>query len=74
MIRISVSKGGEKKKILFSGDVGRWHRPIVREPTIFDEADYVIVESTYGDRLHEESVGIGDRLAEVVKFNLENWR
>ena len=70
MIMFSISKGGEKRKILFSGDVGRWHRPIVKDPTIFDEADYIIVESTYGDRLHDESADIGSRLAEVVNLTL----
>lgn len=70
MIMISVRQGGAERRILFSGDVGGWHRPILRDPTIFTEADYVVVESTYGDRVHENRVDIGDRLAEVVNSTL----
>jgi metallo-beta-lactamase family protein len=39
--------------LLFSGDLGRMHDPIMREPVFFKSADYLILESTYGDRLHE---------------------
>jgi len=42
----------EGQKFLFSGDIGRWGRPIIRDPTPVPEADFVIVESTYGGRLH----------------------
>jgi len=70
MIMVSVTQAEEERTILFSGDVGRWNRPILRDPTIFAEADYVLVESTYGDRLHEDSTEIGNRLAEVVNSTL----
>ncbi len=43
------------KKIVFSGDLGRRNDPIINEPDIIDNADYLIVESTYGDRLHEKT-------------------
>ncbi len=66
MINVTVSKGGEERTILFSGDVGRWDRPILRDPTLFSKADYVLVESTYGDRLHERLSDIDDSLAEVI--------
>lgn len=42
-------------KTLFSGDIGRLHDPIMKPSTIMTEADYLILESTYGDRLHEET-------------------
>jgi len=66
MIKITVSQNGESRVILFSGDVGRWDKPILRDPSVFSEADYVLVESTYGDRLHEDLPEINDSLAEVV--------
>ncbi len=66
MIKVLVRHNGEERTILFSGDVGRWDRPILCDPTLFDEADYVLVESTYGDRLHEGSADIGNNLAEVI--------
>ena len=70
MITVSVTQAEEERTILFSGDVGRWNRPILKDPTIFTEADYVLVESTYGDRLHEDSTEIGNRLVEVVNSTL----
>jgi metallo-beta-lactamase family protein len=66
MIKITVNQQGEIRNILFSGDVGRWDRPILRDPSVFKEIDYAIIESTYGDRVHEESPDISDKLAEIV--------
>jgi len=66
MIQVVVRQGEEKRTVLFSGDVGRRNRPILRDPTIFEEADYVLVESTYGDRLHQKPADIGESLAEVI--------
>jgi len=71
MIRVTVSQDGEKRTLLFSGDVGRWNKPILQDPTLFDEADYVLVESTYGDRLHESQETIGDELAKVINSTVE---
>ena len=66
MIDVTVSQGTEERTILFSGDIGRWNKPILRDPTIFTRADYVLVESTYGDRLHESLAEVANSLAEVV--------
>lgn len=66
MIKITARQDGEERTILFSGDVGRWDIPILENPCLFSEADYVIVESTYGDRLHGPSEKIADSLAEIV--------
>jgi metallo-beta-lactamase family protein len=54
--------------VLFSGDVGRWDKPILEDPSVFTEIDYIVTESTYGDRVHKESADINDSLAEVI-----NW-
>ncbi len=43
-----------RRRIIFSGDIGQWDKPLVRDPSVFDQADYVIMESTYGDRNHED--------------------
>ena len=72
MIMVSISQGGAKRTVLFSGDVGRWNEPIQRDPTVFQQADYVLVESTYGDRVHEESGPVAAQLAEVVNSAVEN--
>lgn len=66
MVSVNVGKGEEERSILFSGDVGRWDRPILRDPTPLSKADYVLVESTYGNRLHEQLSDIDDSLAEVI--------
>lgn len=66
MIRVEVSQEGETRTIVFSGDIGRWDRPILRDPTAFSEVDYILVESTYGDRVHEAVADINDNLAEII--------
>jgi len=66
MIKVHVNQDGQQRSVLFSGDVGRPNRPILRDPTLFRSVDYVVTESTYGDRLHDDSEDIDDTLAEVV--------
>jgi len=61
----------EGKKIVFSGDLGQWDVPIIRDPTLIGDADYVLVESTYGDRLHED-VGLRDEM--LLKHVLETFK
>ena len=65
-IKVTVSQEGEQRTIVFSGDVGRPDKPILRDPSVFNEVDYILVESTYGDRQHKESPDIGDHLADIV--------
>jgi metallo-beta-lactamase family protein len=72
MIKVTVNQGGKPVTILFSGDVGRWDKPILRDPTCFDEADYVVTESTYGDRLHEDGEDVIDeKLCDVINSTRE---
>ena len=66
MIRIAWQDSGNQRVIIFSGDVGRWNKPILKDPTLFSDADYVVVESTYGDRLHEEESGIAGDLSRAI--------
>jgi len=66
MIKITARQDGEERIILFSGDIGRWDIPILRNPSLFSEADYVIVESTYGDRLHGDPEDVAGSLAEII--------
>lgn len=51
-IEVWITEGEVTKKIVFSGDVGNTNQPIIRDPESVDTADYVVMESTYGDRLH----------------------
>ena len=66
MILLNIRQDGEERKLLFSGDVGRWGKPILRDPSTFEEADYVLVESTYGDRSLEPVDNMAGELAEVI--------
>ena len=71
MIKVEVGVNGQTRTIVFSGDVGQWDVPILKDPTIFEQADYVLTESTYGDRLHPDTDNIKDLLAEVVNTTVE---
>lgn len=66
IIKVKVNQNGQERSVLFSGDVGRPHKPIVRDPTLVDEADYMLVESTYGDRVHQGPEDTKNEIAEVV--------
>lgn len=67
MIRIRIIQGEEKRSIVFSGDIGRWNRPMLHDPRMFRYTDYIVMESTYGDRLHEGTKDISEELADIVK-------
>ena len=53
-IELTIQEDGEEKKIVFSGDIGNLHQPLIKDPTYLHDADYVVMESTYGDRSHGE--------------------
>ncbi|HEY5621158.1 MAG TPA: MBL fold metallo-hydrolase, partial [Pontiella sp.] len=65
-IRIVVEQGGESRSILFSGDIGRWDLPIMRDPHQYENADYVLIESTYGDRVHDAVADIPGELERII--------
>ena len=56
----------EERKLIFSGDLGQGNRPIIRDPEIPTEADYVIIESTYGDRIHTVPPDYAEELAKLL--------
>jgi metallo-beta-lactamase family protein len=65
-IEVTVRENGSTRKVLFSGDLGRYEQLIIREPAVPDGADYLLVESTYGDRLHPTD-DYRERLAQIVE-------
>ena len=55
------------RRIVFSGDIGQWDKPIIRDPTPIAQADFLVIESTYGDRLHESTQHVEEQIEEVVR-------
>ena len=66
MIEIEVEENGNTNRIIFSGDIGQAGKPFVQDPTLFDRADYVVMESTYGDRDHEPLEDIPNKLCDAI--------
>jgi metallo-beta-lactamase family protein len=66
MIEIVVQDEMGSRNIIFSGDIGQWDKPLLGNPSVFDRADYVVMESTYGDRNHDSPQDIDDKLCKVV--------
>ncbi len=66
-LALELEDQGEKVKVLFSGDVGQPNQPIIRDPEVVRQTDYLLLESTYGDRLHENDGSPKDKLAEILE-------
>jgi metallo-beta-lactamase family protein len=72
MALITVKKNGAQTRILCSGDLGRRGKPIIRDPDRPPAPDYVVLESTYGDRRHDSTDNAMARLAEIAKRTVKN--
>lgn len=67
-IEIWITENGESRKIVFSGDIGNKDQPLIKDPCYTKEADYVVMESTYGDRIHTtERPDYVKELAEIIQ-------
>ncbi len=66
MIRLDIGEKGQSCQIVFTGDMGEPGRPIIKDPAIFNHADYVVIESTYGNRQHPESGEIEPELRDII--------
>ncbi|MBE6940103.1 MAG: MBL fold metallo-hydrolase [Ruminococcaceae bacterium] len=69
-IKLTVTEAGESRTIVFSGDIGNVDQPILRNPQFFENADYVVMESTYGNRNHTEVWSYTDELAQIIDETL----
>lgn len=63
----NTGEGVEERKIVFSGDIGPGNRPLIKDPEYLTSADYVVMESTYGDRTHETPPDYAVELARVIR-------
>lgn len=71
-IELWLTEGDVSKKIVFSGDVGNTDQRIIRDPQPVDRTDYLVIESTYGNRLHQKSrVNVEQELAEIIQRALD---
>lgn len=69
-ITLELEENGVHKTLVFSGDIGNVDQPIIRDPKLLKKADYVVMESTYGDRNHTEVWSYTDELAEIIDETL----
>ncbi len=70
-IELFVTEDNKQKKLVFSGDIGQRDTPIVKDPTLIEHADYLFMESTYGDRSHEDTAGKEELL---LKYTMETFQ
>ncbi len=66
IVVLDAEEGGQKRRLVFTGDLGRKGMPILRDPQVVDKANYLIIESTYGDRLHDPIESTDQALRSVV--------
>lgn len=66
-VHLTLKEGDKTIQLTFSGDIGRYADLLLRSPQTFEQADYVIMESTYGDSLHKDQLPIEDLLLDVIR-------
>ena len=70
-IEIWATEDGQTRKIVFSGDIGNKNKPLIRDPQYISQGDYVVMESTYGDRYHKKGEDHIGRLAGIIQETLD---
>lgn len=71
MVQVNIRRNGQLRRVLFSGDIGSPGRPIIHDPTYFEESEYVVMESTYGDRVVNGASGIARQLEDVINSTVQ---
>lgn len=66
-IEVWIEEDGQEEKLVFSGDIGNINQPLIKDPGIIEHADYVLMESTYGDRNHNAPPDYAKELARVIQ-------
>ena len=70
-IIITITEEGVTKKLVFSGDIGNTNQPLIRNPQYIESADYVIMESTYGNRVHDRPTDYVTALSKVIQTTFD---
>lgn len=71
ILEIWITEDGKETKIVFSGDLGNKGIPILRDPTVIDSADYLVIESTYGNRTHKKNENKLERFVDIINETVE---
>ena len=71
IIELWVEENGEQTKAVFTGDLGNMNIPILRDPEFIESADYLFIESTYGNRLHDDVKNKVDKFLDVINSTVE---
>ena len=66
-VHLKITEDGKTTRLTFSGDVGRYRDAILKSPAEFSQADYILLESTYGDKLHDETVTTPDQFLKWIE-------
>lgn len=70
-IEVWISEDDVSRKIVFSGDIGNYNKPIIKDPHYVSEADFVVMESTYGNRCHHDTADSVKELASLIEMTLK---
>lgn len=71
MIVLDVEENAHRRRFVFSGDIGRGHNDILRDPSIPNDVDYLMMEATYGNREHEPMDDLNDRICSIINRAVE---
>jgi len=72
IVVLDLEEHGRRARLVFSGDLGRGHNDLLRDPEVADGVDHLMIESTYGNRDHEPFDTVNERVCRVVRYSLEN--
>ena len=71
LVQLDLEEKGKKRRLLFTGDLGREELPLLRSPDVVSGVDYLLTESTYGDRLHPPFLNTDEQLATIINDTLK---
>jgi len=71
MLRVTADQGNKSIRTIFSGDIGQWDKPLVKDPTVFESADYIVMESTYGDENHRDPQDVETMLEKIISATIK---
>lgn len=71
LVQLDLEEQGKRVRLLFTGDLGREELPLLEPPELVEDVDFLLMESTYGDRVHPDYDAIDERLREIIVSTLE---